>query len=320
MSQSSVSPGSFWDWPETRYLSKFVLLMAVIGLVARQELLGGVMLWRVEQLLSFQGLAPGTDLTLLLARILLSFGIGPATALLLAGFFALIPLAYFLYQSMAQQDQKLDRSLLIAAHPLAYALILSGQGWTAPALYFLWRTLGGLPRQRPQQGMVQAGIAIGFAYLAIPGFGPLLLPLAACLFLCAPKAAMARHPLAFHVVALAPALMIFGAFAYLAALHDIPRTGPTPDRHPLLGVLATAAIPLSAPWLFDLRRTAATGPRLAALLMAGFAAAWGVGILAVASLAAFAQAGLATQRQVPKWWSLLSFAGGLLLVIGLGLL
>lgn len=239
--------------------------------------------------------------------------------LLVTSLSALPVLGMIVWASLPRTEERFVRAVMTCANPAVLALFMTGAGWAAPALYLLWLFLSRLPRERPQRGMVRASLSLALAARAVPAFAPFLPPLFAALFFCAPPALMRRYPVPFYLEALAPTAMLYGALAYTAWI-----AGTHWGASPLLPAappyeLWIALAALSAgPGLLQVTGLKGSGPRLAALLTVTFAAAWGADLLVVASMAALAQSALAARRGEPLGLTLLSFAGGGAVVLGLG--
>ena len=320
MTTLTRSGGSFWDWPETRMLLMPVTAIICGLVVGNNSYLLEVLALRAGELKPFPGLAPGMDLTRLLAWPLVSLGMPPAAALFAASLAALPVLGAMVLQSLPASSDRLFRCMMTGTHPVVLSLAICGAGWAAPAFYLLWHTLAELPRRRAQQGIVLVGLAIAFAYLAVPGFLLILLPLAATLFLCAPPHAMRQHAVPFYLAAFAPVAMLFAAFAYVAWIEGSPWAGlamlPGPSAPGL--ILAVAAV-ICGPGLLNMTAMGGSGPRFAALLSVVFAAAWGADLLLIAAMAAMAQSALSARRGERTELTYLSYAGGIAVVIGLSM-
>ena len=320
MTTLTHSNGSFWDWPETRMLLMPVTAIVCGLVVGNNGYLLDVLATRAGELRPFPGIAPGIDLTRLIAWPLAALGIPPAGALFAASLAALPVLGAMVLRTMPASSDRLFRCMMIGTHPVVLALAICGAGWAAPAFYFLWHTLAELPRRRAQQGIVLVGLAIAFGYVAVPGFFLLLLPLAATLFLCAPPHAMRQHAVPFYLAAFAPVAMVFAAFAYIAWIGSVPWIGtsmlPGPAAPGL--ILAVAAV-ICGPGLLNMSAMGGSGPRFAALLSVVFAAAWGADILLIAAMAAMAQGALSARRGERTELTYLSYAGGVAVVIALSM-
>ena len=336
MTSNTMTARGFWRWPETRGFSILLFVCGSIGLMAYAGWTSEVFAARLESLNSAEGLTPGLDMTLLFGQALavLPF-LTDAAGLILASALSLPALALVVLRTSRRRQGKWLRTILISTHPLTLALMLCGAGWASVGLYIMWRSLSSLPRRRPRRrhlrnrrhaGLAGTGITLAVASLTVPGFGRLLLPLAAVLFLCAPRH-MVRHFMpSFYIALLAPVAMVFIANLYIGwsfgAEWISPRlTADMAAGFPIAALFAITGALLSGPGLLRITHMGGSGPRLAALLSAGFAAtATGADPLLVAAMAAYAQTALAATRGEPTLLSTLSFAGGAAVVIGLGAL
>lgn len=327
MTITTMQQRSFWQWPETQ---GFAVILIMAGSLA----LTGIVTWtadifssRLAILEGVSGFTPGMDITMWLARMISSLpGVGDTVALSVATSLAVPTLGIISYTTAADRFGRLMRTCLVSTHPLTLALVLGGAGWTAVGLYVLWRAISILPRRRPHQGLAGSGLAIAFAWAAVPDFSAFLFPLAVTLFLCAPRHMLNRFMLSYYLVLFAPVAMLAGAQAYMAWAFETdwistPLTSSWTTGFPVSTVFVLCATLLSGPGLQRITSMGGSGPRIAALLSSAFAAsAIGADPLTAAAMAALAQFALAARRGEPAMLSVLSFAGGAAVVIGLGTL
>ncbi|MEM9233592.1 MAG: hypothetical protein AAGA69_05060 [Pseudomonadota bacterium] len=327
MSSTIVKQRSFWQWPETQ---GFALLLAIAGSLT----LTGAELWvtdlfslRLGTVSDANLFAPGADLTLVLARLFNTLpGVSLPASQSVATALAIPTLGLISYRTARRRYGRALRTLLICTHPLTLVLVLCGAGWAAVGLYVLWRSLSGLRLRRPHQGMAGTGLALAFAYLTVPGFQAFLLPLAAVLFLCAPRHMQGKFILSYYLAIFAPVVMFVLAHAYVIWAFggewiSTPLTTSSAVGFPIAALFTLTATILSGPGLLRITAMGGTGARLAALVACAFAAtAFDADPLTVAAMAALAQFALAAERGEPGMLSVLSFAGGAAIVIGLGTL
>ncbi|WP_370335369.1 hypothetical protein [Parvularcula marina] len=327
MSLTTMQQRSFWQWPETQGFAIVLAMAGALALTGFENWTAHVFHDRLMLLESETGFAPGMDLTLWFGRLLASLpGTSEAAGLSIATAMAVPIIGLTSFLTAPKRPGRLVRSLLLCTHPLTLALVLGGAGWAVIGLYVLWRALAVLPRRRPHQGMAGSGLAIAFAWLAVPGFSAFLLPLGATLWLCAPRHMQKRFMLSYYLALFAPVAMLAGANAYAAWAFGLewvetPLTAPMTSGLPVAILFSLCATILSGPGLMRITSMSGTATRLAALVASAFAAtATGADPLAAAAMAAAAQYALAARRGEPSMLSVLSFAGGAAVVIGLGAL
>lgn len=270
----------------------------------------------------YAGLAPGVDMTLIMACAFLPVGLSETAALMVASFSALPLLILLSAASTSTSQQPWTRGIVIGLHPFTLALFLSGLGWAALGFYGLWRLFADLQDKPPHQGLPLAGLGIGGAFVTVPDFTAYLFPLAAMVFVFAPKPMVGRHMRVFYLLCFTPVLMIAGGYAYSAALFGV--TAP-PSRDFLVlpsglwgGVVAAAITLLVAPGLARPSKGASRRARLAALLILGLTGTGGP-VMAGSFLAAglLAQEAISARFAAPVGWSLASYAGSILALFAL---
>ncbi len=236
----------------TQVIAATVLCLFSIFALAGLNLVGMIFADRLDDLLEQRGIAPGTDLTLMIAELLMrSLKLAEPVALATSSFLALPVLMAIAARLAPTEAQPLIDCLLLCSSPLVIAGIAGGYGWAILGLYALWRALIAMPALTPERAMPIAGLGIALGYMSVPGFSGLLLPIAAMLFLCAPRTLLRQHMRVFYILSFTPTAMVAASFAYADWLFQgHPPSLPTiqPDLGRLL--LRLAVIVLSGPALF----------------------------------------------------------------------
>lgn len=269
-----------------------------------------------------QALSVHTDLTLLIGAAISAIpGLNAGTGLGIASALGM-PIAAAVAWGLPSPTQ--NRGALAVALPLSAGLVVAGIGLLVPASYFMWRALLTVPAAPPRQGMAVAGLGIGVGYAAIPGFAHALLPLAAVLFVFAPKEMLRAHMRVFYLLAFAPAAMIAGSYGYAAAVLGPETWAGAPVAGPLAAsVPAPAAMVFLASFLavsgafLGVRRAALPAHLCIAFTTVVAATAAAAPVLPLIGQAALGHAATAQRWAAPPWTIALGVAGGMAVLVGL---
>lgn len=294
----------------------FILLSALI--VVHTQWPFEIFSARLDQVTHFDGLAPGVDFTLIFAHLLYRYLDMSASKSVLAASLSALPfLGALILRTTTPLQGRWGPAIITSGHPITLALIFSGCGWAALGLFGLWRLLADLREKAPHQGMPLAGIGIGGAYLTVPQFGLYILPLAAVLFLCAPRHMLGRHMRVFYLLSFTPVVMMMGSYYYTASIFGGASPAPLADEGFAMSFIGLGvSLSLMAPGLFrHLTKTggAARIAALSALLLTSTAPQTSPFLLLAA--AGLAQMAINARFKEPPVWTAASIVGSGLVII-----
>ena len=280
------------------------------------EILAG----RMGDLSAVTGVGLRSDLSFVLGQMIYTLtGYNPAISMIMASMMAAPCLALLVARTTPASQNKWVRSILLTTHPLSLTLFIAGYGWATVGLYGLWRLLAELPAKAPHQGMPLAGIGIGGAFLTVPQFSVYLMPVAAVLFMCAPRTMLSRHMRVFYLLSFAPVTMIAASLAYSEWLFG--GEGTIRAAAPLLlggwsGLsLVLLASLVVAPGLMRVIGIKGGAARLSVLLILVLtASAEPMAATPLLGAAAIAQGAIAVRHGEPIFWTVSSLFGGLLAI------
>ncbi|MEM9421362.1 MAG: hypothetical protein AAF986_02455 [Pseudomonadota bacterium] len=279
------------------------------------------LLSRVADAQSVKGIGLQTDVTFLLSQTISALtGATMMTSTIVASMSALPLLMFLVVRTTPDHSRPWQRSIIVVAHPFCLALSIAGYGWATVGLYGLWRLLGDLPQKAPHQGMPLAGIGIVGAFITVPQFSAYLIPVAAVLFICAPRTMLAKHMRVFYLLSFTPVAMLAASLAYTDWLFGTE--GRVEVSMPFLpggiyaGLLAFGACIIVAPGLLRILHVDGGAARISSLLILILVASTEpVAAAPILAAAAIAQSAIAVRFIEPIWWTVGSLLGGGVVVI-----